>query len=212
MPINGGGNSVYRDYVFDGIWQVGDDIANSAQPTAKPGYVKVRDLNGDKKIDPLDRTFIGSLEPDYVAGLANTLKYRRFTLSAFLNTVQGVTRSNILLGTNQVQTDVRRNALYRQYWTPENAINTYPSNSNNSNPLSVPFYEDASFIRLKDVTLSYDFPPSLLGRFGGETLRLYVNGRNLWTKTDWSGLDPELDAQRATPLEKVVTGGITLRF
>lgn len=199
-------------YAFDGIWQVGDDIAGSAQPTAQPGYVRVKDLNGDGKIDPLDRTFIGSLEPKYIAGISNTIRYRWLTLSAFFNTVQGLTRSNVLLGTNQVFSDVRRNTVYRVYWTPETPINNYPSNSNNSNPLAVPFYEDASFVRLKDLSLSWDLPATAAQRFGGQSLRLYVNGRNLWTKTTWTGLDPELNNQRAVPLERVVTGGLTVRF
>ena len=189
-----------------------DDIAHSAQPTALPGYVRVKDINGDGKIDPLDRTFIGSLQPSYTGGMTNTIRLNRFTLSAFINTVQGVTRSNQLLGTNQVFTDVRRNTVARTYWTPETPINNYPSNSNNSNPLGVSFYEDASFVRLKDLSLSYDLPSSFATKFGGESLRLYVNGRNLWTRTKWTGLDPELDAQRNVPLEKVVTGGITVRF
>jgi TonB-linked SusC/RagA family outer membrane protein len=199
-------------YVFDGIFQASDDIKSSAQPTALPGYVRVKDVNGDGKIDPLDRTFIGSLQPKYTGGMTNTIRVSRFTLSAFINTVQGVTRSNQLLGTNQVFTDVRRNTVARIYWTPETPINNYPSNSNNSNPLAVPFYEDASFVRLKDLSLSYDLPTSIATKLGGESLRFYVNGRNLWTKTKWTGLDPELDAQRNVPLEKVVTGGITVRF
>ncbi len=203
-------------YRFAGIWQVEDSIsgriASSAQPTARPGFVRVEDLNGDGKIDPTDRTFIGSLEPRYIAGFTNTFRLNRLTFSAFFNTVQGVTRSNALLGTNLVFTDVRRNAPSRVYWTPETPINTYPSNSNGSNPLGVPFYEDASFIRLKDLTLSYDLPVSAARRFGSETLRLYVNGRNLWTRTEWTGLDPELSNQRAIPLERVITGGLTVNF
>ena len=169
-------------------------------------------MNGDGKIDPLDRTFIGNLQPTYTAGLTNTVKLGRFTLSAFLNTVQGVTRDNDLLGTNQTFSDVRRNQPYAIYWTPENPINTYPSNSNLSNPLGVAFYQDASFIRLKDATVSFDLPTRFAARFGGESLRIYGNGRNLWTKTKWTGLDPELNNQRAIPLERVVTGGLTVRF
>ncbi|MDQ2667557.1 MAG: TonB-dependent receptor [Gemmatimonadota bacterium] len=199
-------------YRFDGIFQTTDSIAGSAQPTAKPGYVKVVDMNGDGKIDPLDRTFIGNLQPSYTAGLTNTIKVARFTLSAFFNTVQGVTRDNDLLGTNQTFSDVRRNQPYAIYWTPENPINTYPSNSNFSNPLGVAFYQDASFIRLKDATVSYDLPARFAARFGGESLRIYANGRNLWTRTNWTGLDPELNNQRAVPLERVVTGGLTVRF
>ncbi|HEX6536052.1 MAG TPA: TonB-dependent receptor [Gemmatimonadaceae bacterium] len=199
-------------YLMDGIWQEGDDIANSAQPTAQPGDVRIRDLNGDGKIDPLDRTFIGSLQPDYSAGLTNTFRYKRFTLSAFLNTVQGITRSNDLLSTNLVYTEVRRNTIEHQYWTPDNPINTYPRNNEEANPLSVPFYEDASFIRLRDVTLAYDVPESFATRLGMQSLRVYFTGRNLWTHTNWTGLDPELDSQRAEPLAKVFTGGINVEF
>lgn len=206
--------TVNYEYRFDGIWQLADTTAikTSAQPSAKPGDVRVKDINGDNKIDANDRVFIGSRQPRYIAGLMNTLKYRRLSASAFLYTVQGVTRQNDLLGTNLVFSDVRRNAPLRTYWTPENGINNYPLNSATSNPLGVGWFEDASFVRLRDVTVSYDLPRSLLGRTGGESLRLYVSGRNLWTQTDWSGLDPELTEQRAVPLEKVFIGGLSLRF
>ena len=206
--------SVNYGYKFDGIWQVADTviIPTSAQKDAKPGDVRVKDINGDGVIDSADRTIIGSREPDYTAGLLNTVKVKGLTLSAFVHTVQGVTRANPLLGTNQVFSDVRRNTVLREYWTPENPINTYPANSNTSNPLGVGFYEDASFIRLRDVTASYDLPASLSGRMGSESLSLYVNGRNLWTQTDWTGLDPELSGQRAIPLERVIIAGVRARF
>jgi TonB-linked SusC/RagA family outer membrane protein len=201
-------------YRMDGIWQTGDSIAKSAQPTAKPGDVRIRDMNGDGKIDASDRTIIGHIEPRYIAGLTNTVRYKRFTASAALTSVQGTTRANPLLGTNQVFADVRRNTVYREYWTPTNPINTYPANSNSSNPLSVTFYENASYVRLRDVSLAYDLPTRLLGRTGAESLRLYVDGRNLWTNTKWTGLDPEIDNsnQRGIPLEKSVIAGLDLRF
>jgi TonB-linked SusC/RagA family outer membrane protein len=207
---------VNYQYQFAGIWQVADSvdgtIAKSAQPTARPGYIKAVDINGDGKIDALDRTFVGSLQPNYTAGLTNTVRVKRLTFGAFFNTVQGVTRSNDLLSTNQTFTDVRRNMVYRDWWTPANPINTYPANSNLSNPLGMAFYEDASFIRLKDITASIDLPARFATQFGGESLRFYMNGRNLWTKTNWTGLDPELTSQRTIPLEKVITGGLTVRF
>jgi TonB-linked SusC/RagA family outer membrane protein len=205
--------AVNYGYRFDGIFQNAAEVAASAQPTAQPGYVRVVDVNGDGKIDPADRTIIGSREPRYTAGFTNSIRYDRLMLSAFFNSVQGVTRENDLLATNQVLTDVRRNMMYREWWTPTNGVNDYPLNSNSSNPLGVAFYEDASFIRLKDLSLSYDVPTRFASRIGGESLRLYVNGRNLWTKTKWTGLDPELlDTQRAVPLERVITGGMTVRF
>ncbi len=209
QPIN-----VVYDYQFDGIWQIGDDIANSAQPTAKPGDVRIRDVNGDGKIGVDDRTFLGSLQPDLLAGMLNTFRYRDFTLSGSFYTVQGVVRENGLLGSNLVQAGVRRNTVYRDYWTPDNPSNTVPRNSDNSNPLGVAFLEDASYIRLQDVTLSYNLPYSLTDRLGMGSMRLYVNGRNLWTLTDWTGLDPAFTnaSQRGVPLERVIVGGLNVQF
>ena len=203
-------------YKFIGVWQVADSvngtITTSPQPTARPGYVKIQDTNGDGKIDASDRTLLGSLQPDYAAGLTNTVKIKRITLSAFFNTVQGVTRSNDLLSTSQTFTDVRRNMVMRTWWTPSTPVNDYPSNNNSSNPQGVAFYENASFIRLKDASVSYDLPERFAAQLNGQSARIYVNGRNLWTKTDWTGLDPELDGQRAVPLERTVTAGLTIRF
>jgi TonB-linked SusC/RagA family outer membrane protein len=199
-------------YQFAGIWQAGDDIANSAQPTAKAGDIRVRDVNGDGKIDPLDRTFLGQVNPSYTAGLGSTLRYREFTLNAFLHSVQGVTKANALF-TDNLGDDGRYNTILKQYWTPENPINSYPANRPATNlGLPVGFYQDASFIRLKDVTLSYDVPERLASHVGVGSLRVYVNGHNLWTHTKWIGLDPELSSQFSTPLERSFIGGIDVHF
>lgn len=199
-------------YAFDGIWQTSDDIAHSAQPKAKPGDIRVRDVNGDGTIDPLDRTFLGRVNPTYTAGLGSRLKFGAVTLSASLYTVQGVTRSNALLSDNMGD-DGRYNTIVKQYWSPENPINSYPANRSATNlGLPVGFYQDASFIRLKDVTLSYDVPRTLARRFGVGSLRAYIDGRNLWTHTKWTGLDPELSSQLSTPLERTFVGGFDVRF
>lgn len=201
-------------YKFGGIWQTTDveAIKTSAQPSARPGDVKIVDVNGDGKIDPNDRTILGSLQPRYGGGMTNTITWKWFTMSAFLQTLQGVTRQNTLRSTNQVNTNVSRNTIFAEYWTPTNGLATYPANSNTSNPLGVDFYEDASFLRLKDVSLSYELPASVLKRSGAQSARLYINGRNLWTKTEWTGMDPELSSQRAIPLERTITGGVSIRY
>jgi TonB-linked SusC/RagA family outer membrane protein len=201
-------------YEFGGIFQSAEQVASSAQPESVPGDVIVVDRNGDGKITPDDRTFLGSLQPSYSAGLVNTFRYKGVSLSAFLNTVQGIRRPNPLLNTNLVHAEVRRNTIYTTFWTPENPINTYPRNNEDANLYSVTFYQDASFIRLKDVTLSYDIPSSLTDRFGVQSLRVYLNGRNLWTHTAWTGLDPEISNsnQRGVPLERVLIGGVNVSF
>jgi TonB-linked SusC/RagA family outer membrane protein len=204
---------VNYNYVFDGIWQEGDDIAGSAQPTARPGDIRYRDLNGDGKISAdSDRTFIGSLQPKYTAGLTNTVRWRQFQLSALLTTVQGVTRSNALIATNQLLPEVRRNSVMRTYWTAENPINTYPANREGVNPLGLAMYQDASYVRLRDVTLSYTLDAALAGRLQVNNARLYVSGRNLATWTDWVGLDPELNQQRAVPQSRTIIGGVAFSF
>jgi TonB-linked SusC/RagA family outer membrane protein len=203
-------------YKFAGVWQLADSasgaIAKGPQPTAHPGDVKIQDTNGDNKIDPSDRVIIGSREPKYTAGLTNTFRYKGVSLSAYVYTVQGVTRSDALFGSNQVFSDVRRNTLSHDYWSPTNPTNDYPANSNTSNPLAVAFYENASFVRLKDLTLAYDLPSRFTRAVSAQSLRLYVNGRNLWTSTKWDGLDPELNNQQAIPLERIITAGVNVSF
>jgi TonB-linked SusC/RagA family outer membrane protein len=199
-------------YAFGGIWQETDDIANGWQPTAKPGDVKVKDINGDGVIDPLDRTFLGRVDPTYTGGLGSTFTYGPLSLNAFFHTVQGITRSNSLLA-DGLGDDGRYNTIVKQYWTPENPINSYPANRPATRlGLPVGYYQDASFVRLKDLTLSYDVPTGVSGRFGVGALRVYINGHNLWTHTKWTGLDPELSSQTSTPLERTFVGGIDVHF
>jgi hypothetical protein len=69
-------------------------------------------------------------------------------------------------------------------------------------------YQNASFVRLKDITLSYDLPLELIQRFGGKRFRVYATGRNLLTSTNWGGLDPELNDQRSIPLQKEFVLGL----
>jgi len=203
-------------YRMDGIWQEGDDIANSAQPSAKPGDVKVFDRNGDGQITPDDRMILGSMQPKFIAGMTNTVRWRGWEASAFLHTVQGIEQSNGLLGVNLAQTGVRRNILLREYWTPENRLNTYPANREGTNPFNAVFLEDRSFVRLKDISLAYTLPTSVANRMGFQNLKVYANGRNLWTSTKWTGLDPEIagssSSERFAPLEKTYMLGLDVRF
>jgi hypothetical protein len=107
---------------------------------------------------------------------------------------------------------VRRNIPVIQYWTPENPTNFIPANRYDANNLNVGYYQDASFVRLKDATLSYRIPDSVQDRFGVSNVRVYLSGRNLWTSTEWQGLDPELDEQWAIPLERTFVAGLNFSF
>jgi hypothetical protein len=82
--------------------------------------------------------------------------------------------------------------------------------ANLQNGISASPFENAGFVRVKDISLSYDFAKSILSRFGFERCQLYITGRNLFTITKFGGMDPELSAQRANPLQKEYVIGINL--
>jgi len=208
---------VNYDYVFDGIWQTGDDIANSAQPTAFPGYIKYKDVNDDGVISTADKQLIGSRDPLFVTGMTNTVSYKNFTLSFLLNAVSGITYRNLLYGTGQVS--FRVNSYDKNFWSATNPTNEYPANiDGNTNPLSMDFYEDASFIRLQDISLSYRLSEKALKKVKMAKAELFVNLKNMATWTHWKGLDPEflaiapVNQQRATPQAKSILVGLKIGF
>ncbi len=180
------------DYVFDGIWQVGDDM--SIDPSAKPGYIRFKDISGpegvpDGKIGPEDRMVLHSNNPDFIAGLTNTISYKGITLSIMFNTRQGGFRPNTWTnpGTNQYD---QANVLDLPYWTPENPISDRPS-VGYPNPRGYGFYEDVSFVRLQDLTISYELPKSIISKVKVNNCKVFMSGKNLATWTKWNGWDPE---------------------
>lgn len=190
---------VYYRYEFDGIWQENDDILHSHMPTAKPGDVKVVDWNHNGEIDPDDRHIVGKRTPDYRIGMTNTLSYKGLTFSFLFNMVHGVTRSSEY---TKPYFDGVNNICQRTWWTPENPINTYPANRDDANPYGVSLFgkmNDASFIRLSDISLSYQVPQQWIKRLSLTNLEVFGNVKNVFTITDYVGLDPELTGDFTTP-------------
>jgi len=201
--------TVNYDLVYDGVWQEKDDLKKAPAGTL-PGYARVKDINGDTAINAADRDFIGTLQPKFIWGLGNTFKYKNFSLYVFAHGVQGVTRSNNLLSDGGVNAGVRKNTIIKNWWTPGNPTNEYWSNNVNANRQGVNIYEDASFIRIKDISLSYDFPQQIIKAAKLTRLRIYFDTRNLVTITKWSGLDPELTGQTNIPLQKEYVVGLNI--
>lgn len=199
-------------YVYDGVFQQGDDIKNSAQPKAEPGYAKIKDLNHDGQITPEgDRTIVGSRQPSFVWGMGNTLTYKDLSLYIFVQGVEGTSRSNSLLTDNNVQSGVRYNTTVKNWWTPDNPTNEFYANAVNATMgYTIPMYQSDAFIRVKDISLSYNFPAATLERLRLSRLRLYLEARNLFTFTKWTGLDPELDSQTGMPLQKEYQVGLDI--
>lgn len=185
---------VIYDYKKVGIWQE-DEIARGDQknwdPVAQAGDVKLADLNGDHKIDDNDRTILGQTTPKWIGGLTNTFTYKNFTLNVFIQTVQGLMKNNTEIGMAADEMGRRNGPAEIGYWTPENKSNEWRSLSKSSNKHGYGFPCDASFTRIKDITLSYNFPLQIVSNLGIGGLQLYVSGRNLATFTDWIGWDPE---------------------
>lgn len=202
--------SVNYDYVFGGVWQKGED--NSSQPGAKPGDLKIKDSNGDGVLDAADRDFIGQRAPTYTAGLTNAIDFRNFSFSFSLFTLQGRTRLNPLWDTDVVTVDARNNTIKLNWWSEDNQNNEYPANRVGTNAFGTRFYQNASFARLRDVTLSYNFADKLLKPLGIKNLQLFLNAKNPLTFTKWKGLDPEFSEQRGRPIDRTFILGLNLGF
>nr|WP_319267078.1 TonB-dependent receptor [uncultured Draconibacterium sp.] len=204
---------VNYDYVFDGVWQ-SSEADEAAKWESVPGFIKLMDVDGDYKMTGDDRQIIGQRDPKFLWGMTNTFSYDNFSLSFFIHGVHGITKLNTLLQDN-VMTEIRRTTMRKNWWTPDNPSNDFYMNDKDANKMggvSGLIYEDAGFIRLKDLTLSYDLPQRVIDKLGFDKLRFFVIGRNLITITDWNGLDPELNDQNSFPLQKEFMIGLNLGF
>lgn len=204
-------------FVFDGIHQEVNEEG------AEPGTMKYKDLNGDGFITDDDRTIIGNSNPDHIGGINNSFSYKNFNFSIFFNWSYGNDVFNAAkLKTNGVRsfynitTDYFENA-----WTPENASNVAPAFGEIDQVPSSYFVEDASFLRLKTVNFSYDFPKTLFENTQISSLRLFVSANNLLTFTNYSGFDPEVSSSNpllrgferlSYPRSRTVIMGINLKF
>jgi TonB-linked SusC/RagA family outer membrane protein len=194
----------------DGIFRNAEEVAASNQPTAKPGWVKIKDVNGDGILNTgTDRTLIGQLDPKLSWGITNNFSYKGLSLMVFFQGTSGVTKQNPFEDDN-VFSGTKRNTTKKDWWSPTNPNGTHFSNDQNANILGANFYENADFARLKDISLSYQIPYQLLQRASISNLKIYLTGRNLATITKYNGLDPEFTNQYGFPLQREITLGVTL--
>jgi len=180
--------SVVYDYKMTGVWQTGQD-ASKQDPGAKPGDLKFADITGDGKIGADDKVILGQTTPKWTGGITNTFHYKQFNLSVFFQTAQGMLKNDA--DYNYADEAGRRNTPAAiGYWTPTNGNNQFQALSY-TNTRGYGYPHDASYTRLKDVTLSYVFSPKTLESLHLAGLTVYASGRNLHTFTNWIGWDPE---------------------
>jgi TonB-linked SusC/RagA family outer membrane protein len=194
-------------YVVEGIFQTADEAA--AWPKAfgatgtynKPGHYKYKDLNDDKVINDLDRTYIGSPHPDFTAGLNFNVSYKGFDLYALFYASVGNDMVNYVRRfTDFVQFAGGRSydRLYNSWGSPYLKDNTQAklpmaeTNDTQSQVVSTAFIEDASFLRLKNLKVGYDLNRVLKTKL--RNLQVYGQISNLFTITKYSGLDPEVNS------------------
>ena len=174
---------------YIGVLQEGESYA--AQPNSKPGDPKFEDVNNDGKIDADDRTIIGNANPDLIFGLTNNFAWKGFDLSIFFQGSIG----NDLLNMTRMNLEWKRTTDALNRWTPSNKNTDIPRNgfyySQYGGYVNDHFIEDASFLRLKNLTLGYTIPFKKIV----SSCRVYFSAENLFTITGYSGWDPEVDTK-----------------
>jgi TonB-dependent starch-binding outer membrane protein SusC len=198
----------YYNYVFDGIWQE-SERAEALTYGQTPGQAKVKDLNNDGKIDAQnDRKIVGNSDPDWIGSINSTLKVKNFdmTISAFTN--QGVLAySQFHENFTDMQDRGRQRLNIDNWYIPQNGAgipaqnsNSYPMPRNegtywnvagNNQNQKMGYYRDASFIKVKNISVGYNFSDDLNSKLKIKSGRIYVNVLNPFVFTKYEGYDPE---------------------
>lgn len=209
-------NSVFG-YVTDGLFTTQKEVDDYAdQPGKGLGRIRYKDLNNDGKIDGKDRAYIGHMDPSFIYGLNISLGYKKFNLTLFLQGVQG----QDIYNNNKIYTDfsslwVGTNWGVRTLdaWTPANPNSTIPAltfvDRNNEGRTSTYFIEDGSYLKLRNIQLSYAFDHLFGANFSGS--QVYLQASNLITikSKDTTAPDPETPNQ-SYPIPVIGTIGINL--
>ncbi|MBF4518286.1 TonB-dependent receptor [Flavobacterium sp. ANB] len=187
-------------YKTNGIFQTQEEI--NTQPkinslaNTKIGDRKYVDTNGDGAITALDKGNLGTSQPKFVASFSNTVSYRDFDLNFSFQGSYGAKIFNALNQQLEISTlGTNANVTLEDRWTPANPSNEVPRAS--SSPLGIVserYVEDASFVRLKLITLGYTLPKSISKKLGAVSVKFYVSAENLVTWTKYTGYDPEVSS------------------
>ena len=196
---------VIRQYQFDGIFQEGDDFANAPQANPestitqedlRPGDIRIKDTNGDGAITQEDRVFTDP-NPDWFGSLSTTLSYKGFDLFVDFYAVEGATKVNPFLSdfNNGGTLSGKLNGVKVPYYTPENPSTSFPRPSYDSTPqyLNSLAVKDASYVRLRTLSLGYSLPQNFLSKINVDQIKFYVTATNLFTNTDYIGYSPEVN-------------------
>lgn len=193
-------NSLLVDYVFDGLYQKGDDF--TLNPTARPGDIRVKDLDGNGKINQYDRTIVGRTTPKGWGGIWSYWRYKQFSMTVFANYTYGQKLANkayqdYLYYSSKTATRTLKEGL--NYWTPDNTNTDVPRPNQYGRSLqalqsgtSSFMVQKGDFIRVRNITLAYDIPSKLLSKAKINSIRTYVQVTEPFLFTKYKGIDPEI--------------------
>ncbi len=196
----------FYGYEQSGIYQSAADIAaGPTYPNARIGGMKFRDINGDGAITPADRKIIGNPNPDFYYSLNFNASYKNFDVTMFFNGVQG----NDLYDANRYFTDFptfqgAKSTRLLNAWTPTNTSSNIPSLTGTAAEIeyesSSYYVQDGSFFRLKNLQIGYSIPTGkgFASKMGISKFRVYASTTNVFTLTNYTGLDPEVSAESET--------------
>ena len=217
----------YYLYEWDGIFQV-EDIGNPKvpvhvlNPNPKAGDLKMKDQDGGGVVDADDRIVVKGAYPDYIYSFGLNVGYKRINLSAFFQGVQGLKTRLNNWGVDPFMQGTAPTTEWRNAWTPENRSNTLPAiytagYAGVANYVGSTYYlQDASYLRMKNIMLSYDFPIVLISRMRAKELNVYVSADNLFTITKFKGGDPERTSLTGNlaqyPQARILNIGLNVKF
>ena len=186
------------DYEFAGIWQAAD--SNSAKDFKQlPGSVRVVDQNNDGVISSSnaidDRIVLGTQLPNWILGVTNRFNYKNLDLSFFVYYRNGTQYRNATLAGTFGELGTRYNSLASlNYWTKDNPSTTYFSPFVANPYKNAILYQDASFLRISDITLGYTLPQSRMSKWKLSNARIYAQVSNPFVFSDYVGFDPEFNS------------------
>ncbi|MPM45375.1 TonB-dependent receptor SusC [bioreactor metagenome] len=195
------------------------------QPDAVAGDLKFVDFNNDGKIDDGDRQYLGNATPKTTYALTLGAKYKNFSLSTMLQGVSGAQAfyAAKFMVLSDLEGNFNRVSDILNAWSPSNTSSKIPrlsKNDPNSN-FGTPsdwYLEDASYLRIKNITLSYDLTNAMCKwshlKERSSNMSVYLSGENLFTFTKYSGMDPETEGWDAMkyPVSRVFSFGIKLTY